>query len=70
MEAAPPTIKSTEHVERLSKSAADAGYFTGILSRYNLGGMGCSAGDALKTNITTLGRPVLPMSEQLIFFLF
>ncbi|XP_019180834.1 PREDICTED: 3-ketoacyl-CoA synthase 11-like [Ipomoea nil] len=27
------------------------------------------AGDALKTNITTLGPLVLPMSEQLLFFL-
>ncbi|KAJ1430138.1 Very-long-chain 3-ketoacyl-CoA synthase [Sesbania bispinosa] len=67
---------SLEHIVRTHKGADDRSFrcvyqeednrkFKGIKISKDLIGIG---GDALKTNITTLGPLVLPFSEQLFFF--
>ncbi|KAI3682091.1 hypothetical protein L2E82_50123 [Cichorium intybus] len=65
-----------EHIVRTHKGANDASFrsvyqeeddqrFKGLKIRKDLVEIG---GDAIKTNITTLGPLVLPFSEQLLFF--
>lgn len=64
------------HTVRTHKGADDKCFGCVTQEEDNVGKIGVSlskdlmavAGDALKTNITTLGPLVLPMSEQLLFF--
>lgn len=64
------------HTVRTHKGADDKCYECVTQEEDDVGEIGVSlskelmavAGDALKTNITTLGPLVLPMSEQLLFF--
>ncbi|KAB1204559.1 3-ketoacyl-CoA synthase 11 [Morella rubra] len=64
------------HTVRTHKGADDKCFSCVAQKEDSIGGVGISlskdlmavAGDALKTNITTLGPLVLPMSEQLLFF--
>ncbi|KAG0484586.1 hypothetical protein HPP92_008575 [Vanilla planifolia] len=64
------------HTVRTHKGADDKCYSCVTQGEDEVGKIGVSlskdlmavAGDALKTNITTLGPLVLPMSEQLLFF--
>jgi 3-ketoacyl-CoA synthase len=64
------------HVVRTHKGADDKCYQCVYQEQDETGYMGVSlskelmaiAGDALKTNITTLGPLVLPLSEQILFF--
>ncbi|XP_011026502.1 PREDICTED: 3-ketoacyl-CoA synthase 11-like [Populus euphratica] len=64
------------HTVRTSKGADDKCFSCVTQQEDSTGKVGVSlskdlmavAGDALKTNITTLGPLVLPMSEQLLFF--
>ncbi|KAJ6796623.1 Uncharacterized protein M6B38_219440 [Iris pallida] len=72
--AAPSTAFSTSYARTAEPTSARSGAF--IRSRTTEGRSGVSlskdlmaiAGGALKTNITTLGPLVLPVSEQLLFF--
>ncbi|EPS63750.1 hypothetical protein M569_11032, partial [Genlisea aurea] len=65
------------HTVRTHKGADDRSYSCVFQEEDDKGQIGVSlskdlmavAGEALKTNITTLGPLVLPMSEQLLFFL-
>ena len=64
------------HVVRTQRGADDKAFKCVYQEQDNAGKTGVSlskdlmaiAGDALKTNITTLGPLVLPVSEQLLFF--
>jgi 3-ketoacyl-CoA synthase len=64
------------HTVRIHKGADDKSYRCAFQEEDNTNNIGVSlskdlmavAGEALKTNITTLGPLVLPMSEQLLFF--
>ncbi|KAK7251236.1 hypothetical protein RIF29_34258 [Crotalaria pallida] len=64
------------HIFRTNKAANDKCFSCVTQNAYSTGMLGVSlskdlmavAGDALKTNIRTLGPLVLPMSEQLLFF--
>eukprot|EP00249_Psilotum_nudum_P018742 c26941_g1_i1 orf=170-1738(-) len=64
------------HTVRTHKGADDKAFYCVYQEEDENGKMGVSlskelmaiAGDALKTNITTLGPLVLPVSEQLLFF--
>ncbi|KAJ4958732.1 hypothetical protein NE237_025843 [Protea cynaroides] len=64
------------HTVRTNKGADDKSFSCVTQQEDSTGRVGVSlskelmavAGDALKTNITTLGPLVLPMSEQLLFF--
>jgi 3-ketoacyl-CoA synthase len=65
-----------KHVVRTHKGADDKSYECVYQEQDEAGYMGVTlskdlmaiAGDALKTNITTLGPLVLPLSEQILFF--
>jgi 3-ketoacyl-CoA synthase len=65
-----------KHVVRTHKGADDKSYKCVYQEQDEAGYMGVTlskelmaiAGDALKTNITTLGPLVLPLSEQILFF--
>ncbi len=65
-----------KHVVRTHKGADDKSYECVYQEQDEAGHMGVTlskdlmaiAGDALKTNITTLGPLVLPLSEQILFF--
>ncbi|CAM6050505.1 unnamed protein product [Sphagnum compactum] len=65
-----------KHVVRTHKGADDKSYECVYQEQDEAGYMGVAlskdlmaiAGDALKTNITTLGPLVLPLSEQILFF--
>ncbi|KAH9319203.1 hypothetical protein KI387_020972 [Taxus chinensis] len=64
------------HVVRTHKGADDKAFYCVYQEQDEIGKLGVSlskelmaiAGGALKTNITTLGPLVLPISEQLLFF--
>ncbi len=66
-----------DHVVRTHKGADDKSYQCVYQQQDETGHIGVSlskdlmaiAGDALKTNITTLGPLVLPLSEQILFFI-
>ncbi|KAL6645126.1 hypothetical protein ACP70R_016734 [Stipagrostis hirtigluma subsp. patula] len=73
---APSTGCRLVHVVRTHKGADDRAYRCVYQEEDEQGYSGISlskelmaiAGDALKSNITTMGQLVLPMSEQLLFF--